>query len=118
MHFLLYQRIRVMTRYSWTELHIINFYHFFLLFVFFFFFFAFFGSFFALFCFSDFGATWNLSSLLKLTHDHPLRGTKSLFLTVQSSIYTYSVTPTGRLATFKIQVFIHVKMKDRLYYFE
>ena len=81
-------------------------------------FFAFFGSFFVLFCFSDFGATWNLSSLLKLMHDHPLRGTKSLFMTVQSSIYTYSVTPTGRLATFKRQVFIYVKMTDRSYYFE
>ena len=74
--------------------------------------------FFVLFCFLDFGATGNVSSLLKLMHDHPLRSTKSLFLTVQSSIYTYSVTLTGRLATFKIQVFIYVKMTDRSYYFE
>ena len=83
-----------------------------------FFFFAFFGSFFVLFYPSDFGATGNVSSLLKLMDDHPLRGTKSLFMTVQSSIYTYSVTPTGRLATCKRQVFIYFEMTDRSYYFE
>ena len=76
--------------------------------------FAFLGSSFV-FCFILFFRfwCWNLSSLLKLMHDYPLRGTKSLFMTVQSSIYTYSVIPTGRLATFKRQVFIYVKMTDR-----
>ena len=63
--------------------------------------------FFVLFSFSDrFWCYVDLSSLLKLMHDHPLTGTKSLFRTVQFSMYTYSVTPTGRLATFKRQVFI------------
>ena len=83
-------------------------------------FFAFFGSFFV-FSFVFFSRFWcyvDLSSLLKLMHDHPLTGTKSLFRTVPFSMYTYSVTPTGRLATFKRQVFIYVKMTDRSYYFE
>ena len=74
--------------------------------------FLFFIFFFGFWCYVD------LSSLLKLMHDQPLTGTKSLFMTVQSSMYTYSVTPTGRLATFKRQVFIYVKMTDRSYYFE
>ena len=94
---------------SWIESHIINFYHF--SFFSFLYFFAFFGSFFVLFfrfwCYVD------LSSLCMTTP-----GTKSLFMTAQSSFYTYCVTPTGRLATSKRQVFIYVKMTDRSYYFE